>query len=83
MTVAMTEAQELEFLRTQNAQLKAMLASKLTLKVSDKGGVSLYGMGKWPVTLYRSQWEKLLAAAPQIRAFIDANASSLSSKDNE
>lgn len=54
---------------------------KLSLKVTDKGGVSLYGLGRFPVTLYASQWDKLLAATDQVRAFVDANRSLLSTKD--
>lgn len=53
---------------------------KLTLKVSEKGAVSLYGMGRFPVTLYGEQWRKLLAHADQIEAFLTANAALLSTK---
>ena len=63
------------------AALKAARQGKLTLKVSDKGAISVYGMGRWPVTLYRGQMERLLEAAPQIRAFITANADALAVKD--
>lgn len=69
------------------AELIAMLVAqsaaterKLTLKVSEKGAVSLYGMGRFPVTLYGEQWTKLLAHAPTITAFLEANASLLSTK---
>jgi hypothetical protein len=51
---------------------------KITLKVSTKGAVSLYGLGRFPVTLYGAQWEKVLAMGPEIRAFIAANAATLS-----
>lgn len=61
------------------AQTKAT-ERKLTLKVSDKGAVSLYGMGRFPVTLYGEQWTKLLDHADTIRAFLAANASLLSTK---
>ena len=44
--------------------------SRLTLKVSEKGALSLYGMGQWPVTLYRSQWERLIDYVPTITTFI-------------
>ena len=54
--------------------------TKLTLKVSEKGGLSLYGMGRWPVTLYKSQWLRLLAEADAIRAFIKAHDSVLVDK---
>ncbi len=62
------------------AALNAKPARKLSLKVSAKGAVSLYGMGRWPVTLYRSQWEQLLGEAEAISAFIAANAALLSVK---
>jgi len=52
----------------------------LGLRVSAKGGVSVYGIGRFPVTLYRSQWDKLLANAPRIADFITANADKLASK---
>lgn len=70
-----------------NEELIAMLlaaqvarTSKLTLKVGKAGGISVYGMGKWPVTLYRSQWERLLDHGNDIRAFITANADVLAVK---
>lgn len=67
-------------------ELEAQLASlektvKSTLKVSSKGGVSLYGLGRFPVTLYKSQWETLFKAVPEIQSFIKKNASSLAVKD--
>jgi len=54
--------------------------SRLTLKVSEKGALSLYGMGQWPVTLYRSQWERLIAAVPEIEAFIATHQAVLTVK---
>lgn len=54
---------------------------KLSLKVTDKGGVSLYGLGRFPVTLYASQWDKLIANIDTIRAFVDTNRALLSTKD--
>ncbi len=62
--------------------LKAQASTprNLTLRVSAKGAVSLYGMGQWPVTLYASQWERLLSEADTIRAFIVANRSQLATK---
>lgn len=74
--------QELEALRAQNAALMQQVASKQTIsfKVSEKGAVSVYGLGRWPVTLYREQWERLLAKGEDIKAFILANASKLSVK---
>ena len=60
---------ELERLRQENAALKKGTASGLRLKVSEKGAVSVYGMGKFPVTLYKEQWLRLLDIADEIRAF--------------
>ena len=67
------------------AQLEAQLAAStspkaLTLKVSEKGALSIYGLGRFPVTLYRGQWERLLAAADTIKAFMAANATLLATK---
>lgn len=59
---------------------QAQSQRKLTLKVSEKGAVSLYGMGRFPVTLYGEQWERLLGEAEQIKAFIEVNRSLLSVK---
>ena len=54
--------------------------SRLTLKVSEKGALSIYGLGRFPITLYRGQMERLIAHAPQITAFIETNAALLSVK---
>lgn len=59
---------------------QAQPARKLTLKVSEKGAVSLYGMGRFPVTLYGTQWERLLNEADTIKAFLATNASLLATK---
>ena len=71
---------ELERLRTENAQLKRTANRGVSLKVSEKGGLSVYGLGRFPVTLYKEQWTKLLDMADDIRAFIRANESSLKAK---
>lgn len=63
------------------AQMQAAPAKRLTCKVSDKGAISVYGLGRWPVTLYRSQWERLLAAKEEIETFMAANAKLLAVKD--
>lgn len=68
-------------LQAANAKLKAQAERKVTLKVSEKGGLSLYGMGRFPITLYRQQWERVLGMAPQITAFIAANADRLTAKE--
>jgi hypothetical protein len=73
---------ELERLRAENDALKkASRPGGVSIKVSEKGGVSVYGLGRFPVTLYQEQWEKLLAHAEEIRAFIEANRSSLKKKE--
>ena len=72
---------ELERLRAENAKLKSKDSSGLSLKVSEKGAVSLYGMGRFPVTLYKEQWLRILASAPDIEAFIRENDSKLKTKE--
>ena len=72
---------ELERLRAENAALKSRMAKGVTLKVSEKGGVSVYGLGRFPVTLYQEQWTKLLAMADDIRAFIRENEAKLKKKE--
>jgi len=70
-----------EDLMARIAQLEKQLGSKpsgkLEFKVGDKGGVSVYGLGRFPVTLYYEQWNKLLDAAEDLRAFLEANKSRL------
>jgi hypothetical protein len=72
---------ELERLRAENERLKKSSSKGISLKVSEKGGVSVYGLGRFPVTLYKEQWKKLLDMSDEIRNFIDANDSQLKSKD--
>jgi hypothetical protein len=74
---------ELERLRAENARLKQRAGRPVSLKVSEKGGVSVYGLGRFPVTLYKEQWAKLLDMADEIRAFMVENASQLKSKGDE
>jgi hypothetical protein len=74
------KAPTVEELLAESARLKAAQQSSLKLKVSEKGGVSCYGLGRFPVTLYGGQWERLLDAAEEIREFLKANADSLSTK---
>jgi hypothetical protein len=71
---------ELERLRAENARLKSTARRGVSLKVSEKGGVSVYGLGRFPVTLYKEQWTKLLDMADDIRAFIRDNDASLKTK---
>jgi hypothetical protein len=72
---------ELERLRSENAALKKGAATGITMKVSDKGALSIYGMGRFPVTLYKEQWLKLMDMSDQIRVFIAANDNKLKTKD--
>jgi hypothetical protein len=72
---------EIERLRAENERLKRARDSRLALKVSEKGALSVYGMGRFPVTLYKEQWLRLLAMAEDIKAFIEANDDKLKSKE--
>ena len=72
---------ELERLRAENERLRGQRARGATLKVSEKGGVSVYCLGRFPVTLYKEQWTKLLDMADEIRAFIKANEAALKAKE--
>jgi len=71
---------ELERLKAENEALRKGNTKGTSLKVSDKGGVSVYGLGRFPVTLYKEQWTKLLDMADDIRAFIKENDSKLKAK---
>ena len=73
--------QELERLRAENEALKKRRNASVSMKVSEKGAVSVYGLGRFPVTLYQEQWQKLLAMADDIKAFIEDNKSSLKVKE--
>jgi hypothetical protein len=76
------ERAELERLRAENAQLKSKkTAGELTFKISEKGGLSVYGLGRFPVTLYKEQWRKLLGKAEEIDSFLRENDTLLKSKD--
>jgi hypothetical protein len=70
---------ELERLKAENERLKNQ-RGRASLKVSEKGGVSVYGLGRFPVTLYKEQWAKLLGMADEIRAFIAEHESELKTK---
>ena len=72
---------ELERLRQENEALKKGAARGVSLKVSEKGGLSVYGLGRFPVTLYKEQWAKLLDMADQIRGFIAEHESELKAKE--
>jgi hypothetical protein len=68
-------------LEAENQALKGRRAGNLSLKVSEKGGVSVYGLGRFPVTLYKEQWLKLLAFADEIKSFIKDNDHQLKAKE--
>lgn len=74
-----TLEEEVTRLRAENARLKEPKA--LSLKVSEKGACSLYGLGRFPVTLYKEQWERLLGHAEKISAFLADNADELKTKE--
>ena len=74
---------ELERLRAENEVLKNKKSSSgtLSMKVSEKGALSVYGMGRFPVTLYKEQWLKLLSISEEIKKFIQENESKLKTKE--
>lgn len=71
---------ELERLRAENARLKQQRATSGSLRVSQKGALSLYGLGRFPVTLYKEQWLRLLGMADEIRGFIQEHEDELKTK---
>lgn len=75
---ALSQAELIALVQSMQAQGQR----KLTCKVTDKGGLSVYGLGRFPVTLYRSQWERLLApeSVTQLNEFIAANLALLAVK---
>lgn len=75
--------EEVERLKAEIERLKRSTQSKggLTLKVSEKGAVSVYGLGRFPVTLYKEQWERLLQFGGDIQQFIADNVASLKKRD--
>src|ERR1700681_258484 len=77
-----------EELKSRLADLEKQVETKkrsgaMEFRVSEKGGVSVYGLGRFPVTLYYEQWIKLLDAAPDLKAFIEENKSKLKTKQGE
>lgn len=72
---------ELERLRRENEALKQRQSKGLSLRVSEKGAVSVYGLGRFPVTLYKEQWNRLLDMGDDIRAFIRENNDRLKAKE--
>ncbi len=72
---------ELARLRAENEALKQKRSGSTSMKVSEKGAVSVYGLGRFPVTLYQEQWLKLLAMAEDIKTFIADNKDRLKVKE--
>ena len=72
---------EVERLKAENESLKSQRGRSVGLKVSEKGGLSVYGLGRFPVTLYKEQWTKLLAMADEIKTFMKEHDSQLKSKE--
>ena len=75
-----TLEQKLARLEAENQALKGRRSGNLSLKVSEKGGLSVYGLGRFPVTLYKEQWVKLLGFSGEIESFIKENESQLKTK---
>ena len=76
-----TMEQELARLRSENEKLKTQKTKGLTFKVSQKGALSVYGMGRFPVTLYKEQWLRLMDKKDEILIFISENEDQLTTKD--
>jgi hypothetical protein len=72
---------ELARLRAENEALKKKRNTATSMKVSEKGALSVYGLGRFPVTLYQEQWQKLLALSDDIKAFIAENKDRLKVKE--
>ena len=76
-----TEREELEQLRKQKAVRDAQAKKGISFKVSEKGGVSVYGLGRFPVTLYQEQWLRLFSEVENLKVFIEENKAQLKVKD--
>jgi len=72
---------ELARLRAENEALKQKRGGSTSMKVSEKGAVSVYGLGRFPVTLYQEQWLKLLGLSDDIKSFIEENKDKLKVKE--
>jgi hypothetical protein len=83
MTTQEELLQRLAQLEAENERLKAGARKGISMKVSEKGGLSVYGLGRFPITLYPEQWTRLLSMADDIRAFIEDNRDRLKWKDKE
>ena len=76
-----TVEEKLARLEAENLALKTKRTGQLSLKVSEKGGLSVYGLGRFPVTLYKEQWVKLLGFTDEIQKFLKENDDLLKAKD--
>jgi len=76
-----TERDELEQLRKQKATREAQDKKGISFKVSEKGGVSVYGLGRFPVTLYQEQWLRLFSEVENLKTFIEENKAKLKTKE--
>jgi len=76
-----TEREELEQLRKQKAIRESQDRKGISFKVSEKGGVSVYGLGRFPVTLYQEQWSRLFSEVDNLKTFIEENKSKLKVKE--
>jgi hypothetical protein len=72
---------QIEALKSENAKLKEARSAKISFKVSEKGALSVYGMGRFPITLYKGQWERLIQVIPQLQAFMAENSAKLAVKE--
>lgn len=81
MAVLKNLQQENEEMKRRLAELEAQSKASISFKVSTKGAVSVYGMGRWPVTLYLGQWEMLFSRMDDLKAFIEKNKHRLSVKE--
>ena len=72
---------EIARLQAENDRLKGRSERGITLKVSEKGALSVYGLGRFPVTLYKEQWRRVLGMAAEIEAYIQENDSKLKTKE--
>ena len=76
-----TEREELEQLRKQKAVRESQDKKGISFKVSEKGGVSVYGLGRFPVTLYQEQWSRLFSEIDNLKTFIEENKPKLKVKE--
>jgi hypothetical protein len=76
-----TEREELEQLRKQKVVRDAQAKKGISFKVSEKGGVSVYGLGRFPVTLYQEQWLRLFSEVDNLKTFIEENKAQLKVKE--